>query len=236
MLFDRAHSVRVLSLDDEVGLFGGSLPPDQADDGSFPLGSLYLRTNGTVWRKTGQPNVYAQLTGDTGGGTPGTDPNGEPIPRYVHQYFRAQIAAMSGSSKITFDNDLPSNTEGTEIWSQTVTPGQTLNEFEVGVSVQVDTTTDKGMGIGFILYRDGVAVGAVVDKVDKKDKADSGHKQMSFLLIDAPMTVNPVTYSLRVGKTSTEGNWMVGRTRRDAATWDGLLNKSSFVTLKERNQ
>ena len=65
--FDRAYEVRSLSLSNKVGVFAGSGAPSEEDDGSWPLGSLYLKDSGETYQKTAMPTTYV-LQG-AGGGT-----------------------------------------------------------------------------------------------------------------------------------------------------------------------
>ncbi|MGN7613046.1 hypothetical protein ACQZV8_13285 [Magnetococcales bacterium HHB-1] len=51
MNFKRAYRTNGLSLCDKVGLFSGDTDPSLGDSQNVPVGSLYLRTNGMVYRK-----------------------------------------------------------------------------------------------------------------------------------------------------------------------------------------
>ena len=49
--FNRAYRVDVLSLGDNVGLFSGANSPATIDTSTFPIGSVYYQTDGTVWKR-----------------------------------------------------------------------------------------------------------------------------------------------------------------------------------------
>ena len=49
--FSRAYRVDVLSLGDNVGLLSGANPPSTVDTSTFPVGSVYFQTDGTVWKR-----------------------------------------------------------------------------------------------------------------------------------------------------------------------------------------
>ena len=51
--FNHAYRVEALSIGDRVGLFSAVQPPTGIDTTDIPVGSLYLQTDGTVWRKIG---------------------------------------------------------------------------------------------------------------------------------------------------------------------------------------
>ncbi len=49
--FNRAYRVDALSLGDNIGLLSGDLSPVVMDTATFPVGSVYLQTDGTVWKR-----------------------------------------------------------------------------------------------------------------------------------------------------------------------------------------
>lgn len=65
--FERAYEVRGLSFANKLGVFGGSDAPSVEDDGSWPVGSLYLKDNGEVYQKVSLPTTYVLI--GSGGGT-----------------------------------------------------------------------------------------------------------------------------------------------------------------------
>ncbi len=62
-LIDLKHAFRTesLSLGDAVGIFFGSDDPTVEDVNGVPLGSLFLRTDGQVYRKVAQPAEWEAL-------------------------------------------------------------------------------------------------------------------------------------------------------------------------------
>lgn len=62
MNIDRAFRIDAISLGDQVGLFAESANPVLADDGTIPVGSIYLQTGGTVWQKWRQDNTWIELS------------------------------------------------------------------------------------------------------------------------------------------------------------------------------
>ncbi len=57
----RAFRADSLSLGDAVGIFFGADHPSVEDRTGVPPGSLYLRTDGQVYRKAGQPSAWEAL-------------------------------------------------------------------------------------------------------------------------------------------------------------------------------
>ena len=50
-----------INLSGMVGVVAGEGLPDSVDDGTIPMGSLYLRTTGEAWLKTAMPMVWRRL-------------------------------------------------------------------------------------------------------------------------------------------------------------------------------
>lgn len=51
--FGKAYRVNALSLGDKIGVFQGEVDPREIDTASFPVGSMYFQTDGTVWKRSG---------------------------------------------------------------------------------------------------------------------------------------------------------------------------------------
>lgn len=50
---NRAFEVDAIIINETVGIFGGAEDPSSAGQAG-PIGSIYLRTNGDIWQKTGE--------------------------------------------------------------------------------------------------------------------------------------------------------------------------------------
>ena len=68
--FNRAYRVDALSLGDKIGLLSGELSPVVMDTATFPVGSVYFQTDGTVWKRiTTAADGWCNLTADMVGAT-----------------------------------------------------------------------------------------------------------------------------------------------------------------------
>ena len=62
MNFNRAYRTEVLSLGDNIGLFSGIQPPTTFDTSTFPVGSVYFQTDGTMWKRKGMgPSDWVRM-------------------------------------------------------------------------------------------------------------------------------------------------------------------------------
>ena len=62
MNIDRAFNVTALSINDAVGILGGDSDPAMLDDETIPIGSLYLRIDGTIWQKWRMPKLWITIS------------------------------------------------------------------------------------------------------------------------------------------------------------------------------
>jgi len=143
----------------------------------------------------------------------------------VTQYFKGSVPQTSGTSIVPYGNTAPTITQGTQLWSQTLTP------FSNSSSVEVEFTTigDLSSSSAYIIlsaFRGNTLIGMSVLASGKLAGADF---TSSFVIrvIDIPGTTTPVTYSVRVG--GSVGTWYVGRGQN--ATFGGT--NPSYWTIKE---
>ncbi len=63
--FNHGYRVETVSLGDNVGLFSGALSPVAIDTSTFPVGSVYFQTNGTVWKRKGAgPSDWVRMVAE----------------------------------------------------------------------------------------------------------------------------------------------------------------------------
>lgn len=115
----------------------------------------------------------------------------------------ASITPMSGTTIIPFDNTIPQNTEGTQIWTRTVTPNSTLSKFHISFAMMVDSSTSNKI-VTAALFRNGVCIYAASSNTGKPHA-------LTGVFVDLPNTTSPVTYSARFGAESSV-TWYVNRT------------------------
>lgn len=158
--------------------------------------SLYY--NGTQWINYGVPG------GANGGGA-------------AKRIWSNNIASSSGTTVITPTTTPPSITAGTQLWSMTVNaPYSTLASYVIQTSVTGAGTTNQFVTIALFRTVGGVStyIGGTLQIVQSSNNSAT----LSFSITDKPNTLQPVTYSVRVGITT--GTWYVNR-RNSENTFGG---------------
>ena len=108
----------------------------------------------------------------------------------------------SGTTTIpTSANTTPLITDGTQLWSQTVTPVSSGSHFMVSFATTVDSNTSNRL-ITLALFRGSVCINAQSVYITTSSHPTPG----AVIYIDTPTTTSPITYSLRVG-TNNSGTW-----------------------------
>lgn len=124
----------------------------------------------------------------------------------VLNFNTTAVTPLSGTSLIPYDNSAPLITEGTQIWTTTVTPSSLTSKF----LVTLQTFTASGTANRFVqlaLFR-GTTLISVVSTVCTTTNAAYS---IGINATDVPNSAVPVTYSLRVG-ISSNATWQLGRT------------------------
>lgn len=252
---DRAFSVPAVSLDDIVGIFYGDIDPS-ASGFDAPIGSLFLRTNGSHYRKTGAGNLdwtsgasgtvdYLNDVGDVNAPSPSNGQtivwdsvSGKWIPytiltpgggERIVQIQTNTIASFAGTTTIPLDTSTPQITEGTQIWSQAITLSQSTNSIRIRNSFMV-AGSKANMIVIVSIFRDSVCIGSSVVSIPGNDKPTT----VALEIYNAPGSIGPFTYSCRVGKEPGQGTWYVNRTNLNNIL--GSTAEQQAYTIEELEQ
>jgi hypothetical protein len=144
----------------------------------------------------------------------------------VLQQFAGGFTAATGTSSIPVDNTIPLSTEGTQVWSQVITPSATSSTIRLSLLTQLSTATGD-TNIVVSLFRGTTCIAAYIHGVDAigfTSASTTWHAMVPFEMVDSPATTAATTYSLRVGITS--GTWYFGR--GSSATLAGA-NTGSYI-------
>lgn len=212
-LLDEGFSVDVLSLKDQVGITTGVDAPTAGTGVDLPIGSLFLQQNQTtnqtvVWKKVGPlPTDWAELT---------TPANGTPGTGFGRLLAHGKIPPKTGTTRIALDLehgtvgmfDPPSITEGTELWSATVTPSSANSVIEISTAGMIGIKHYEKTHIVLAAFRDTTCIGAIAKASVHEDKLESSSVYFR-ILDDQHNTTAPITYSVRIGRGGSKNRlWM----------------------------
>jgi hypothetical protein len=120
-----------------------------------------------------------------------------PVGTVLQTLYSQSTSTATFSAVIPYDNTIPQNSEGTEIFSQAITPSSTSNKVLVEWQLW---GSRNGSGVCFIsaLFRNSdVDAIAVISGQTGFTNQVSG--QVCGFYLDSPNTTSPTTYSLRIG-------------------------------------
>ncbi len=139
----------------------------------------------------------------------------------VLQSFASQIARATGTTGIPDDNTIPTSSEGTQIYSQAITPAATSSKVLLFYALQ--TYISVGSAVVITAFRGSTCIGA------STFETPSGANNMinSFVTIDSPSTTSATTYTLRIGEKTDTGTWVVGG--KNNAVYGDILAKNTVV-------
>lgn len=137
----------------------------------------------------------------------------------ILQQISGNFAQATGTTTIPYDNTTPLNTEGTAVWTETITPQSVNSVIRIDLSSLFGYTTANAT-VTAALFR-----GAVCLEVKSMRMIGSGtlggsaqgSAPFSMNLVDNPASVATETYTLRVGSSS--GTWNFARS--DTQTYNG---------------
>lgn len=139
----------------------------------------------------------------------------------VLQSFATQVARATGTTGIPDDDTTPTTSEGTQFYSQAITPATTGSKVLLFYALQV--AINVGSAVVISAFRGSTCIGVSIFGTP------SGGNFMinSFVTIDAPSTTSETTYTLRIGEKTDTGTWVVGG--KSNSEYNGMLTKNTVV-------
>ena len=134
--------------------------------------------------------------------------DGDRIPaKFITPNFqRGSVGQLSGNSIIAFSNTAPASTAGTLLWTANITPEVIGNYIEIDFDTIVDTSTNNAI-VTIAIFRGTTLVGFA--STAASGYSGSCPSSLAIRLFDPVTSLNPVTYTARIGVTA--GNWYFGR-------------------------
>ena len=127
----------------------------------------------------------------------------------VIQLFWGPISGVSGTTKIAKDNTTPLISEGTEIWSQVITP--TAGSPATTIRARTNFTfssSNSALELVIAVFRDSICIGVGVTSTSNNNSGFA--VSTSFYDPNSTPEVEH-TYSARVGRTGNNGTWYINQ-------------------------
>lgn len=134
------------------------------------------------------------------------------------------VAAQSGTTVLAFANTTPLVTNGTQVWSQAITPKFTTSRVTLKGNFSFDCGTN-GRSLTIMLFRGSVCIGVTTALCTTAGRP----VPVSFQVSDTPGVVTAQTYSVRVALNSS-GTWYVNQS--STPYFNGMLARNG-VTVTE---
>lgn len=137
----------------------------------------------------------------------------------ILQQVAGNFGQATGTTTIPYDNTTPLNTEGTQVWSQVITPQSVNSVIRIDLSSIIGYSTGNAT-VTIALFRGTVCLEVKAFRVDATATlggSATGTAPFSMNLVDNPTSTAAQTYTLRIG--STTGTWNFARA--DTQTYNG---------------
>ena len=115
----------------------------------------------------------------------------------ILQTVTGEISPVSGTTLIPTGNTAPTNTQGTQIWSGSITPKQATSKVGVSFTITADASSNNRTLV-IALFRGTTCIATTVNEIDT-----SAHpKNMTLVFVDTTPGAGANTYSARMGVDS----------------------------------
>ena len=138
----------------------------------------------------------------------------------VLQSLSTAITAATGTTTIPNDNTTPTSSEGTEFFSQAITPASSSNKILITGAVSAENSA--GNGVVITVFRGSTCIASYV----RMEAVGTVPGVMAVHVVDAPSTTSATTYSCRIGGQGA-GTWAVAR--RGTAVYNGTMAGATFT-------
>lgn len=133
------------------------------------------------------------------------------------------IGHFTGTTTIPITNSAPLITQGTQIWSQSITPQAATSTIKISTSCAIAAST-ASVSVVFAVFRGNTCIGTIGDSTANSNKLQAAH----FTVYDNPATTSPITYTCRVGKDTGSGTWYINSISGLATPLGGLLDTNAW--------
>jgi hypothetical protein len=141
----------------------------------------------------------------------------------INQVLFGSLGALSGTTRIPYDNTPPLITEGTQVFSQAITPSATTSSINLSTAFTVDAS--KGLDIITSVFRDSTCIGVGHTYVATATKS----QPVALNLWDNPNTTASTVYSIRIGAAAA-ATWYLNTS--STPVFNGLLGNNGWTLME----
>ena len=138
----------------------------------------------------------------------------------VLQSLSTAITAATGTTTIPNDNTTPTSSEGTEFFSQAITPASSSNKILITGAVSAENSA--GNGVVITVFRGSTCIATYI----RMEAVGTVPGVMAVHVVDAPSTTSATTYSCRIGGQGA-GTWAVAR--KGTPVYNGTMAGATFT-------
>lgn len=132
--------------------------------------------------------------------------------------WSGNIASQQGTTQFTPAAPPPAVSQGTQLWTTTITPWNVAATYVIQSNVSVASNFNN-TNLTLALFRTIGGVTTYIGGSLQIVSSGTNRQTLSFSITDKPNTTNPVSYQIRVG--ANQGTWYVNR-RVTENTYGGL--------------
>ena len=115
----------------------------------------------------------------------------------ILQTVSAKCGNGTSTSRIPIDNTTPTNTEGVQIWTTSITPTSASNKILVSGACQASGDANS-LYYQFALFRSSTCIGAW----QAENSWSNAGVMLTLCVLDSPATTSSTTYSIRASTNS----------------------------------
>lgn len=144
----------------------------------------------------------------------------------VTELISGQLAHLSGTTTIPYDDTPPLITEGTQFFTQSVTTQTDSGRIVIWFST-ITTVSNANRTITISLFRDNTLIGVTAVTAP----STNGPVTTTFIVVDTPGVAGTYTYTGRIG-ASAAATWYIGGFTSNANYGGAANTNNQFVLMR----
>lgn len=134
------------------------------------------------------------------------DGSWQPLNLPITAAYVGEVAQVSGTTVIPYDNTTPLFTEGSQLWTKSVTPTTSTSTMLIDFAGMVDTNSNQDRAFTVSVFRGTTFIGATSVYITATTP-----RAIAIKIVDIPGTTSAVTYTCRAGINTSGSTWYFSR-------------------------